>query len=90
MTPKVPPQKVIDLYNEMCANMVRAETLLWKVLRHPTATDAQVTEAVRSYRASHSGHREVGDSLRKHFPQSKDLYTDWGYKGLYPWNKEGS
>lgn len=88
-TPKVPPAKVIEMYQEMRGAMVKAEVLLMQVLRHPTATDEQVAEAVRSYRTSYAGFREVRNSLRKHFPQPGDIYNTWSYtKKLYPWNRD--
>ena len=88
-TPKIPPAKVIELYQEMRGAMVKAEVLLMQVLRHPTATDEQVAEAVRSYRTSYAGFREVRNSLRKHFPQPGDIYNTWSYtKKLYLWNRD--
>ena len=88
-TPKVPPAKVIELYQEMRGAMVKAEVLLMQVLRHPTATDEQVAKAVRSYRTSYAGFRAVRNSLRKHFPQPGDIYNTWSYtKKLYPRNRD--
>ena len=88
-TPKVPPAKVIELYQEMRGAMVKAEVLLMQVLRHPTATGERVAEAVRSYRTSYAGFRAVRNSLRKHFPQPGDIYNTWSYtKKLYLWNRD--
>ena len=88
-TPKIPPAKVIELYQEMRGAMVKAEVLLMQVLRHPTATDERVAEAVRSYRTSYAVFRAVRNSLRKHFPQPGDIYNTWSYtKKLYLWNRD--
>ncbi len=88
-TPKIPPAKVIELYQEMCGAMVKDEVLLMQVLRHPTATDERVAEAVRSYRTSYAVFLVVRNSLRKHFPQPGDIYNTWSYtKKLYPWNRD--
>lgn len=61
--PLIPPPKVIELYKEMHAGIVKAEAALWQFLRHPTATEEQVAEAVRLYRSSYKNFREVRDSL---------------------------
>lgn len=88
-TPKIPPAKVIELYQEMRGSMAKAKVLLMQVLRHPTATDEQLAAAVRSYRTSYAGFHEVRNSLRKHFPQPGDIYNTWSYtKKLYPWNRD--
>ena len=88
-TPKVPPAEVIEMYQEMRGAMDKAKVLLMQVLRHPTATDEQLAAAVRSYRTSYAGFREVRNSLRKHFPQPGDIYNTWSYtKKLYPWNRD--
>ena len=88
-TPKIPPAKVIELYQEMRGAMVKAEVLLMQVLRHPTATDERVAEAVRSYRTSYAGFRAVRNSLRKHFGQTRSAYDSWNSaKAVYPWNRD--
>ena len=86
-TPKVPPAKVIEMYQELLLSMSKAESLLWKILSHPTATDEQLAAAVTSYRASNAGGLVIRDSLRKVFPQPKDDYAR-GYRKLYPWNRD--
>ena len=87
--PMAPPAKVIELYQEMRGAMVKAEVLLMQVLRHPTATDERVAEAVRSYRTSYAGFRAVRNSLRKHFGQARSAYESWNSaKAVYPWNRD--
>lgn len=77
---KRPPPALIENYKAMRASVAKADRLVLEMMHHPDSTPEQMLQVAAACKRGWATLKEVHESCRKHFGESR-------YTTPYPWEK---